>query len=228
MLNGGDRLAGFAAQSLGGAKTARVELCPYYLGGAFTFTVSRTGYYKFVLWGAGGNGHTAAAGGGSGAYCEYTRALSAGQAVIIVAPVVGTAAATTITFADGKVVSAGNGASATVNVPGSGGVASGGDVNINGSSGGSSNGTTGQPGSEGGGTAGGTGGDPFGAGGGGAGAPANLPYIGAAGVTGANSNVSYPGPGAGGSGGFSPGGPNANATNSGGPGVCLVQYLGAQ
>lgn len=229
MLNSSDKIFGLVAQSMGGSKATRVELGQYVIPATYNFTAPRTGFYKFVLWGAGGSGNTQSPGAGSGAYLEYTRLMSAGdRAVISVpasAPPVNNGAACTVSFmSDGKIISAGGGTTYSGSTPGSGGIAVGGDVNIAGSSGGA----IGAYGQTGGGTAGGAGGGPFStSAGGGGGAPANTPYIGSPGVTARNGIfVNTPGPGAGGSGGYNAG-LAQNASNAGGPGACFVQYLGA-
>jgi hypothetical protein len=152
--------------------------------GTWSFVPPQTGYWKFVLRGCGGAGSSGSGAGASGAYCEVTRYLTTAQSVAIV---VGTAFGpdTTATFPDGKVVTAGRASLAVA------GVASGGDVNINGTPGVGTGNLNGNPG---GGTGGGLGGVAgVGAGSGGAGAPANLPFHGASGAS-----VAIPGAGAGG------------------------------
>lgn len=163
--------------------------------GSYTFTPAVSGWWKFVLWG-GGEGGGAVTGSGSGAYSEITKFLTASQTVAVV---VGkgyddssSATSSTATFPDGTVVTAGAASGAT------GGTASGGDVNLNGSAGG--NGGAGSAGLGTGGGAAGTGS------GGGAGAPANLPFRGGAGA----STTIKQGRSPGGGGSINPGGDNRN------------------
>jgi len=211
-----DRLRGLSGQSLGGPKARQVEVAQYVASGTYTFVAPVNGYYKFVLWGAGGGGGngTPANGGGSGAYCEYTRAMGASErATVVVPPAVGKAtngAAATVTFLDGKAVTAGGGLSNTA-----GGTASGGDVNLNGSSGGLSSGSN--NGGTGLGTGGGAGGTGDGGtiGGGGGGAPANSPYTGGQGGSAATTSIGL-GVGA---------GAGAGTSSTSGQGAALVQCL---
>lgn len=132
---------------------------------AYTFTPPVAGYWKFVAWGCGGDGTSGTSAGSSGAYIEVTRFLTPATPVTIA---VNGSNATVITFADGSVVTAGGGAQAVA------GVATGGDVNLNGTSGVLTGSLAGNPGQ---GTGGGAG-APAASGSGGAGAPGNLPYRG--------------------------------------------------
>lgn len=182
---------------------------PYqFAPGSYTFTSPKGGRWKFVLWGPGGNSGGGVDGGGSGAYVEITKTVLTGQTVALVVSSAG--AATTATFLDGAVASAGAGSGIT------GGTASGGDVNLNGSNGGASGGSNA-------GTAGtGTGGGAAGAGGaglpGGAGAPANLPFRGGAGGTGAGIPAVVSGKSPGGGAG------DSGAATAGGDGL-IIAYL---
>jgi hypothetical protein len=137
--------------------------------GTLSFTPPVSGYWKFVGWGGGGNGTSGTIAGGSGAYVEITKFLTTSSVVTIVT---GTYRGdTTFTFSDGTVATAGGAPGGA----GAAGIASGGDINLNGSAGVSGAGT---------GNAGlGTGGGPGGASGtrGGSGSPANLPYRGCTG-----------------------------------------------
>lgn len=175
-----------------------------YTPGIYTFTPPQAGLWKFVLWGAGGgcfNG-TSGQAAGSGAYCETNRRLDPAQNVTIIvgAGSTNSGGATTVTFPDGTVVSAGGGV--TGNSTGVGGVASGGDVNLAGSAAGQAGGGTG------GGTSAGTTS--------GGGAPANLPYRGGSGGA-ANASGQSPGGGAGAAGpGLQP---------SGGSGLAMAFLL---
>lgn len=230
MLSAGDRLPGFLAQTMGGPKVVAVECTQYLLGGSYIFTAPRTGYFKFVAWGAGGAGAVQAStngGGGSGAYGEATRFLAAGQRVSIV---VGSAApaasggSTVLTFPDGSICTAAGGQLTMVGGQGGpGGSASGFDINLAGSQGGGGVGPY-TPGAAGAGTSGGAGGAVSGSWSGGGGAPANLPYIGAAGAPGNLTSTTYfaRGPGAGGGSGA------VTAVCVGGEGAVIVQYLKGQ
>ena len=167
----------FAAQSEQVAAASPQMFTP----GSYTFTPTVSGWWKFVLWGGGGKDNNN--GGGSGAYCEITKFVTTGQTVALSAgrgQGALAATASTATFPDGTVASAGGASGNT------GGSASGGDVNLNGSTGGlDASGTAGAAGL---GTGGGLGGPGNGASvGGGAGAPANLPYRGGIGGDGSAS-----------------------------------------
>jgi len=197
-----DRLRGLSGQSMGGPKGKTTECGQYTRPGSYTFTAPNPGQYKFVLWGGGGAGSGSNGAGGSGAYCEYTRTLGGGEQVALVLgakALTGAGVASTATFADGKVVSAGGGAAGSGTSGGAGGTASGGDVNLSGSAGGGSS----TAGTNGGGTAGGTGAPALATAGGGGGAPANTPYFGGngAGNDGASNAIAGTTPGGGGYGG---------------------------
>jgi hypothetical protein len=150
----------------------------HFPAGTYTFKAPVAGDWKFVGWGPGGGSNAGAAGGASGAYVEVTRHLAAGQKVDIVVRDSSVTTATTITFPDGTVASAGGASGATA------GVASivnrkPGDVMLDGTAG-KPTGTAanGDAGQGTGGGAGGTGGTFPSTDSGGAGAPANLPYRG--------------------------------------------------
>ena len=168
-----------------------------------TFTATVAGWYRFYLGGGGGaggatgtdgsGGTPTAAGGGSGAFVYKRKRLAAGETVALVVggggigSVIGSnsmagkdGAATTATFGDGTVLSAGAGSGGPANFTsvtstgGAGGTASGGDLNVNGAAGGTAttaaanngaSGTLGYTGTPGNGAAGGSG---WNAGGGGA------------------------------------------------------------
>lgn len=155
-------LRGLVAQGIDGNKAVFTPYTANFPPGSYTFVTPAPGLYKFALWGAGsGSGGAAAS---SAAYCEISRWLAYGDRVALVsgAHALGAGNASTVTFVDGKVVTAGGGNGGTP------GVASGGDVNLDGSAAG---------------VAGlGTGGGAAGQGGG---APAVLPYRGGVGGTGA-------------------------------------------
>jgi hypothetical protein len=167
--------------------------------GSWTFVPPKAGYWKFVLWGPGGNS------GASGAYLERTIFLTPAQSVAIVVGALGTD--TIATLPGGALLSAGAGAGAT------GGTAAGGDVNLNGTSYGlTSTGANGPPGA---GTGGGSGGTGNGTSAdGGAGAPANLPFRGGKGMSpGGTAYVTNPGGGQG------------EATAGSGAGLALVVFV---
>lgn len=141
--------------------------------GATAFVAPSSGRFKFHAWG-GGWGGDGASGGASGSYLEITRNLAKGQVVAVTVGVAGSLSTspgdTTLTFPNGSVATAAAGASRST-----GGVATGGDVNLNGSA----PGTGGGSGANGSGTGGGLGGTGDGASiNGGAGAPGVLPMSG--------------------------------------------------
>lgn len=178
--------------------------------GSYTFTVPKTGYWRFVLWGGGANGATGVGAGGSGAYYEAVRYLQSGQSAAIVSGRYNTAAGSTVTLPGGEVLTA-LGSSGVTGAAASA-LNKAGDIAYAGSDGGTG-GSAGTAGLGSGGGAGGAGND------GGAGAPGNLPFRG-----GAGGSVS------GKLGGGAPGG-GANDTNSasaqtqnGADGLVIVAY----
>lgn len=177
-----------------------------YTPGTYTFTAPRAGYHKFVLWGPAGAScvGTLAVPGGSGAYVEYSRFMGAGETVSVVVGLSGSN--TTLTFANGKVVTAGTGGDNSGGTPGTGGVASGGDVNLNGTagnagSGAGSGGGFAAPGSQ-----------------NGAGAPAVLPFRGG---YGGGTNALGGAPGGSHSGGYG----GAVATVLGSDGLAIILFV---
>lgn len=174
---------------------------------AYNFTPPTGGHWKFVLWGMGGTNNSI--GNASGAYIEVTRELSTAQTAVINVPQFSVNASdASVTFPDGTSAIAGNASGATP------GVATGGDVNLNGTAG--TAGGTSSDGGHGLGTGGGVGGIHASTNDGGAGAPANLPFRGGAGGVGG----SAPPPG--------PGGGIGQASGAGAScyGQALVIYLG--
>jgi hypothetical protein len=170
--------------------------------GTYGFAPPVDGYWKFIIWGGGGNGSAGVTSGGSGAYVEVIRHLTTADTVTVI---VGDARAdSSVTFPDGRTATAGAGSGGT------GGTATGGDVNLNGSAGVAPGGL---PGNHGLGTGGGAGG-PGTVGSGGAGAPANLPYRGADGG-GSHAGI---GPGA---------GTIDGGTLNAGPGYAIATFLRA-
>lgn len=183
---------------MSGARRAFVAYTEFFPGrdvsfSSYTFTAPDQGVYKFVLWGSGTFGNTA---GGSGAYCEYSRQMAKGQTVALVVPTSSGGLPTTATFPDGKVVSAGFGG------VGVAGIASGGDVNLNGS----------LAGVAGLGSGGGTSG--VGAGGG---APGVLPFRGGSGSTAGGGFTLTCTPGA--------SAPSSGANQAGGAGLIIVMRV---
>jgi hypothetical protein len=150
-------LRGLVGQGMNGRRPQFEGFTYQYPSGSYVFRAPMAGYWKFVLWGPGGQG-TFSSNGGSGAYVEYTQFLGASEEVSIAVGAPAPTSNTSATFANGRTVIAGRGS------PGVGGTATGGDVNINGSA----------PGVAGGGTGGGA----PGTNGGGAGAPGQLPFRG--------------------------------------------------
>lgn len=205
----GQSLKGFVSQSMRPGKSNKRLQEPFVFpwGASYVFKPPKAGYWKFVLWGAGGDGSVVTAGGASGAYVEVTKFLTLAQTVTLV---VGEFALnyvdTTATFPDGSIASAGRASVVT------GGIATGGDVNLNGSPG--TAGSTSSNGATGAGTGGGPGGLHSAAADGGAGAPAMLPYRGGHGQMAGTNSVGH---GAGnGQGGTLPG-----------PGLAIAVYMRA-
>lgn len=163
----GQPLRGLVGQDMSGRRAKRQGYCRVYRPGSHTFTVPYSGRYKFVLHGPGGACDGSADGGGSGAYCERTIPLNAGQQVAIVVGT-GTSGTDTRVTAPGYVAMVAGAAVAEV-----AGAASGGDVMYAGSTGG----IAGADGSAGLGTAPGTAGS-GGAQGGGAAAPGTTEFPG--------------------------------------------------
>lgn len=191
-------------RSIGAQYSVENEQTPYqFPPGSYTFTVPKSGYWKFVGWGAGGAG-TVGLSGGSGAYVEITKALRAGQTVALV---VGLPSApnTTMTFPDGALATAGGAALDAA------GVASGGDVNLSGGAGAASG--TGVAGA---GSGGGAGGADVAGAAGGAGAPGELPFRGGSGGTGSSGTDAAAGRSPGG------GASESNAFPSGGHGQIIA------
>lgn len=187
--------------------------------GSHTFTAPASGWFRIVLWGAGGGAPAAGANGGaSGAYVEAIRNLAKGQrvALSIALSTLDSAngTASTATLPNGEVLSAGGGQGNG----GSGGVASAGplDTAINGSAG-----VTDGAGLIGGGDNGGLGGTTSAGDAGGSGAPGHGHFRGGNGAVGGNTSTTPAGYGGG-------GGTSNNASsphNIGGPGNCIIQQV---
>lgn len=186
-MTAGQPLRGFVGQHMAAKKKGFAGYAAQYTPGSYTFIPPVSGYYKFIQWGAGDGSNP---GGASGAYAEKTAFLTPALSVPMVVGL-GNAGApggdTTVNLPVTGLVTAGGGNGITP------GVASGGDLNLNGS-------TSGNPGlGSGGGPVGSVGGNP-------AGAPGVLPFRGGGGATGPTlAGIS---PGGGGSAGASawPGG----------------------
>jgi len=194
----GQKLRGLVGQGLDGRRPKSYAFTTFYPPGIYTFTVPRTGRWKFHIWGPGGS-YSGADGSGSGGYCEITRKLTATSTVALVVAMPGSAS--TATFGDGTIVSAGSGGNI------SGGSAIGGDLNIPGSSGALAG--SGLSGASGTGSGGGSGGPTNGGGG----APGFLPLRGGRGGDGSR-------------GATSPGGGAGVVVNQvGGQGLIVTEYL---
>lgn len=181
----GQKLRGFVGQKMSGTKPNPKLQEPFSFPSATTnyaFTPPKAGYWKFVGWGPGAQGLGVPNGSGaSGAYVEVTKFLTPAQTVAIS---VAQQADTVFTFPDGSTATAAKAAGMT------GGLASGGDINLSGTAGSATGSLAGGSGL---GTGGGLGGAAGGGASGGPGAPANLPYRGGVGGT-----ASATGPGVGG------------------------------
>lgn len=178
---------GMAAQGMDGRKKGLLGYVFQYTPGSYTFIAPQAGYWKFVLWGSSDG----LGGQASGGYCERTVFLGVQQSVAFVCGAGGSGGAgnpSTATFPDGRVVSAGAGSTV-------GGVATGGDVNLDGS----------VPGVAGQGTGGGAANS-------GAGAPANLPFRGGAGISG-------------GLAGRTPGGGSGSVSAQGADGMIIAVFV---
>jgi hypothetical protein len=164
-------MRGFAGQGMDAQRAEPDQDEPHIFpaaASAYSWTVPRTGKWKFVGWGAGGGG-SPAGGGASGGYFEITRQLRRGAVVTITAGVASSSDTSVVLPSATATATRANGQTA--------GTATGGDVNLAGSAGVAAGSN---PGAAGLGTGGGAGGAAT-SGSGGSGAPANLPYRGGAG-----------------------------------------------
>jgi len=180
-------LRGFIGQNISGRRSTRPGVVLQFPVGSHDFMAPVAGTWKFVMWGPGGdpvNNGSNLSGGASGGYVEYKKFLDKNQ---IVKLVVGRDTNTTAVFPDGKLLSAG---AASANI---GGVATGGDVNLNGTSTPAIG--TGLSGPAGQGSGAGLGGTGSSAADGGAGAPALLPYRGGTGGSISSALATAPGGG---------------------------------
>lgn len=130
----GQKLRGLVGQGMSGTRRPFFGHVYQYAVGSYTLTIPVTGRWTVVQWGSGGNSQTSVGGGGGGgALCITSRYLRRGQTVSIV---IGTNCV--VTLPDGNVVTANDGAMDVAG--GAGGVASGGDINVDGSAGDANNG----------------------------------------------------------------------------------------
>jgi hypothetical protein len=212
----GQKLRGLVGQEMRGRRRVPTSYSYSYPAGSYTWTCPATGWWRFVLWGAGsGCDPNANVGGGSGALYIAERLVPRGHAVSILVgacagglSVGGDSAAT---FRSGETITAGG--SAPVGVPGAASANRNADIVHPGSPGG----TAGSAGAAGLGTAGGAGGT-GGTLSGGAGAPGYGTHRGGDGISASSSR-----------GGESPGGGGAvaiiggNASGTpGGDGLALI------
>jgi hypothetical protein len=128
----GQKLRGFVGQGMNGLRKAKSPLSYVYPPGSYTLTVTKPGWYRFVLWGSGGYASAAISSGGALVIAD--RRLGAGQAVSIVVGSGEVAGVNSvITFPDGSSVTAARGAEGAT---AAGGVATGntqlGDTLVNG------------------------------------------------------------------------------------------------
>jgi hypothetical protein len=195
----GQKLRGLLGQSLSGVRRKLALEMDTFGTGPQTWICPRSGFYRFVVWGAGA-GPGGGFAGGSGAYVEKVAFILVGQQVAMSIAGIAANGASTVTLPNGTVLSAG---AAPNSGSGAGGIASGGDFNINGSTGTAAG--SGNPGGNGGGTAGGTGAADSGSGGA-AGAPGRITRVG----TFRGGNGASLGPGAG------------STLAFGGPGLCII------
>lgn len=129
-----------AAQAIAAAGSSQVASDYAYPGGSYTWTCPASGYYRFTQWGCGGTGTAGGAGGASGGHAQTVVFLTSGQTVALVVGRALSGVDTTVTFQNGRVVSA-TGAVGTTP-----GAATFGDVNLAGSNGGNASGTDGSSG----------------------------------------------------------------------------------
>lgn len=183
------KLNGFVGQSMDGRREVSSGFARLYRPGSYIFRPPRSGWYKFIIKGAGG-GASAANRGSSGAHAEKTVFVSVGQSVAVNVGAGGGGTPSSILLPDGSSVVAGAGGIG----PGTAGTASNGDFMLNGS----------DPGAAGLGAGGGTAGA-------GAGAPGTLDFPGGHGQPVNGNSMGNITPGAGGAN-------NSSHTQANGPG----------
>lgn len=135
----GQKLRGLVGQSMDGRRKALTPAAATFVLGTTSHTVRASGWYRFILWGGGGNGLSDTRSGGSGQLYIAERALIRGQTLSVV---VGAAQAdSTVTLPGGEVLTAKaasgvtGGSSTTKNSPA--------DIVVNGSNGTNADGSTG-------------------------------------------------------------------------------------
>ena len=144
----------YASGSYGAGAVTITKSLPYVRSyparaASYTWTVPENGTYRFYAWGAGSVGASFdlrgcigsiySASGASGGLAVVDKTLTAGESVTL-AVGLASGATTTVTFPSGTPLSAGGGGTGNATcsyefTPAAGGVASGGDTNINGSDG---------------------------------------------------------------------------------------------
>jgi hypothetical protein len=152
----GQHLRGFVGQGMDGQRKTFTPYTASYGPGTFTWTAPLPGFYRFVQWGCGGRA--------SAAHAQTVVHLNTGDRVSLVVAE-GVSTDTVVTFPSGRVVTAG---SAVLSLGETPGVATGGDLNLNGSVSGTPSGGNGVAGLGDNGGLGGTGNGATSGGGGGA------------------------------------------------------------
>ncbi len=127
----GQSLRGFVGQGMDARKDTFDGDLHVFAPGNHSFRAPKAGFWIFAVWGAGGAASNGA--GGGGAFCLKTIYLSPGSNVALVVAHPGFGAST-LTFQSGAVLSAGGGQTGSSS-PGLGGVANGGDINVDGAPG---------------------------------------------------------------------------------------------
>jgi hypothetical protein len=103
----GQKLRGFVGQGMSGLRKAKSPLSYVYSPGSYTFRPTKPGWYRFVVWGAGGAGNATGAASGGGLVIA-DRVLSVGQSAAIVVAATG-GAQSSVTFPDGSIITATSG-----------------------------------------------------------------------------------------------------------------------
>lgn len=79
----GQKLRGLVGQAMAGQRKSLSPASATFVVGATTQTVRKTGWYRFVMWGGGGNGVADTRSAGSGQLYIAERALTKGQQVVV-------------------------------------------------------------------------------------------------------------------------------------------------